>query len=88
MFLLYITVLLPVGVIKDNNNNNNHNCFPKVTDFSRFGPQQADTYTVKVAVSKKCCKIDTLLLHTTKSLSIRAISNDLEGHSPNAGLIP
>ena len=33
--------------------------------FSRLGPLQAVTYTIKVVVSKKWCKIDTLLLHTT-----------------------
>ena len=43
----------------------NRNCFPKMTDFSRFGPLQAVMYIVKVVVSKKWCKIDTLLLHTT-----------------------
>jgi len=43
----------------------NCNCFPKMKHFSRLGPLQAVTCTVKVVVSKKCCKIDTLLLHTT-----------------------
>ena len=33
-------------------------------DFSRLSPLQAVMYTVKVVVSKKWCKIDTLL-HTT-----------------------
>ena len=35
------------------------NCFRKMKDFSRLGPLQAVTYTVKVVVSQ------TLLLHTT-----------------------
>jgi len=39
--------------------------FSKMKDFSRLGPLQAVTYTAKVVVSKKWCKIDTLLLHTT-----------------------
>ena len=43
----------------------NHICFPKMTDFSWLGTLQAVTYTVKVVVSKKWRKIDTLLLHTT-----------------------
>jgi len=68
----------------------NRNCFPKMTDFSRLGALQAATYILKVVVSKKWCEIDTLLLHATNrkyGLSIRAISSDLEGHLPNAGLI-
>ena len=40
-------------------------CFSKMKDFSRLPPIGAVTYTVKVVVSKKWCKIDTLLLHTT-----------------------
>jgi len=43
----------------------NHNCFPKMKHFSRLVSQQAVTCTVKVVLSKKWCKIDTLLLHTT-----------------------
>ena len=39
----------------------NCNCFLKMKDFSRLGALQAVTYTVKVVVSKKWCKIDTLL---------------------------
>jgi len=31
-------------------------------DYSTLGPAQAVTYTVKVVVSKKWCKINTLLL--------------------------
>jgi len=48
-------------------------------------------FTVKVVVSQKWCKTDTLLLHTTNrkyhGLSIRVISHDLECHSPVAGLV-
>jgi len=54
--------------------------FSKMKDFSRLGALQAVTYTVKVVVSKKWRKIDTLLLHTTNRkyiLSIRAVSSDL-----------
>jgi len=45
----------------------NRNCLQKMKDFSRLDTLQAVTYTVKVevVVSKKWCKIDTLLLHTT-----------------------
>jgi len=43
----------------------NRNCFPKMKHFSRLGFLQAVTYTAKVVVSKKWCKIDTLSLHTT-----------------------
>ena len=35
-----------------------------MNDFSRLGPLQAVTYTVKMAVSKKWCEIDTSLVHT------------------------
>ena len=31
----------------------NRNCFPKLKDFSRLGPEQAVMYPVKVVVSKK-----------------------------------
>ena len=73
----------------------NRNCFPKLKDFSRLGPLEAVVYTVKVVVSKKWCKIDTLLLHTTNRkyyMAYRFVpfpetSDDLEGHSPVAGLI-
>jgi len=41
----------------------NRNCFPEITDFSRFGTLQAVTFTLKVVVSKKWREIDTLLLH-------------------------
>jgi len=72
-----------------------HNCFPKMTDFSRLGTIQGVTYTLKVVVSKKWRKIDTLLLHTTNRkydmaylfMPFPMTFDDLEGHSPNAGLI-
>jgi len=68
----------------------NRNCFPKMTDFSRFGPLQAVMYIVKVVVSKKWCKIDTMLLHTTNRkyriasgfVPFPMTLDDLEGHSP------
>ena len=70
-------------------------CFPKMTDFSRLGTLQAVTCTVKVVVSKKWCEIDTMLLHTTNGkyhmaylfMPFPMTLCDLEGHSPNAGLI-
>jgi len=43
----------------------NHNCVPKMTDFSRLGALRVVTYTLKVVVSTKWRKIDTLLLHIT-----------------------
>jgi len=63
--------------------------------FSRLGVLQAVTYIVKEVVSKKWYKIDTLLLHTTNSkyhmayqfMPFAMTLDDLEGHSPNAGLI-
>ena len=71
------------------------NCFPKVTDFSRLGALQAVTYTLNVVVSKKWREIDTLLLHTTNRkyrmaylfVPFLVTLDDIEGHSPNAGLI-
>jgi len=71
----------------------NRNCFPKVTDFSRLGALQAVTYTLKVVVSKKWREIDTL--HTTNRkyrmaylfVPFLVTLDDLERHSPNAGLI-
>jgi len=70
----------------------NRICLPKMKDFSRLGPLQVDTYTVRVVVSKKWFKIDTLLLHTTNRKYHMAYQfvpfpmtlNDLEGHSPVA----
>ena len=43
----------------------NRDCFLKMKDFLRLGPLRAVTHTVKVVVSKKWCKIDTLILQTT-----------------------
>jgi len=73
----------------------NRSCFPKMTDFSRLGALQAVTHTLKVVVSKKWREIDTLLLHTTNRkyhmayifVPFPMTLDDLEGHSPSAGLI-
>ena len=73
----------------------NRKLFSKNDDFSRLGALQAITYTVKVVVSKKWSEIDTLLLHTTNRkyhmaypfVQFPMTLDDLEGHSPNAGLI-
>jgi len=73
----------------------NRNYFPKLTDFSRLGALQAVTCTMKVVVSKKWREIDTSLLHTTHRkyhmayifVPFPITLDDLEGHSPNAGLI-
>ena len=64
-------------------------------DFSKLGALEAVMYTVKMVVSKKQCKIDTLLLHTTNRkynmaylfVPFPMTLDDIEGHSPNAGLI-
>ena len=56
---------------------------------------QAVTYTLKVVVSKKWCKIDTLLLHTTnrkyhmayRFVPVSMTLVNLERHLPVAGLI-
>ena len=69
--------------------------FQKMKDFSRLGALHAVTYTVKVVVSKKWREIDTLLLHTTDRkyhmaylfLPFPMTLDDLECHSPNAGLM-
>jgi len=66
-----------------------------MTDFSRLGALQAVTYILKVVVSNKWREIDTLLLHTTNRkyhmayllLPFPVTLDDLNGHSPNAGLI-
>ena len=73
----------------------NRNCFSKIKDFSRLCVLQAVTYTVKVVVSMKWREIDTLLPHTTNRkyyitnlfVSFPMTLENLEGHSPNAGLI-
>jgi len=71
----------------------NRNCFPEVKDF-KLGALQAP-YTIKVVVSKKWHEMDTLLLHTTNRkhhiaslfMPFPMTSDDIEGHSRNAGLI-
>ena len=70
-------------------------CFSKMKDFSRIGALQAVTYIVKVVVSTKWREIDTLLLHATNRkyhtaylfVPFPMTLHNLEGHSPNAGLI-
>ena len=60
-----------------------------------WSPLQAVTYTLKVVVSKKWCKIDTLLLHTTnrkyhmayRFVPVSMTLVNLERHLPVAGLI-
>ena len=69
--------------------------FQKMTDFSKLGALQAVIYTLEVVVSKKWHEIDALLLHTTNRkyhiaylfVPFPVTLDDLEGHSPNAGLI-
>jgi len=57
----------------------NRNCLPKMKDFSMLGLLQALTYTVKVVVSEKLCKTDTLYTPLVPfGQSICAIFNDLE----------
>jgi len=74
----------------------NRNCFPKMKDFSRLGDLQVCSHIHrKVVVSKKWCKIDTLLLQTTNRkrhmaypfVSFSMTLDDLQGHSRDAGLI-
>ena len=62
---------------------------------SRSGAPQAVTYIVKTVVSRKSCKIDTLLLYATNRnycmpyqfVLFPMTLDDLGGHSRNAGLI-
>jgi len=54
------------------------NCFPKMKDISRLGPLQAVTL-IKIVVSEKLCKIDTLLLHTTTHTRLKALCPGLPG---------
>jgi len=68
----------------------NRNCFPKMTDISRLGALQAVTYTLIVVLSKQWREIDT----TNRKYHMAYLFvpfpmtvDDLEGHSPNAGLI-
>jgi len=57
-------------------------------------PLKAVTYSINVVVSKKWCRIDTLLLHTSNKkyhMAYRFVSSpmtldDFEGHSPVVGL--
>jgi len=64
-------------------------------DFSRLAPLRTVTYTLIVVVSKKWCMRDTFLLHTTNRkyhmtypfVPFAVTLDDLEGHSPVAGLI-
>ena len=74
----------------------NRNGFPKMTDFATFRrPTGSHIYILKVVVSKKWREIDTLLLHTTNRkyhmaylfVPFPVTLDDLEGYSPNAGLI-
>jgi len=76
----------------------NRNCFAKMKDYSRLRPPKGSHLHRKIVVvglSKKWCRIDTLLLHITNRkhhMSYRFVPspmtlNDLEGHSPVAGLI-
>ena len=69
--------------------------FFKMKNFSRLGALQAVTYIVKVVVSKKWCEIDTLSLHATNRkyhiaylfVTFPMTLVNLEGHSPNAGIM-
>ena len=73
----------------------NCSCFSKMKDFSGLDALQAVTYIVKVVVSTKWWEIDTLLLHATNRkyhtaylfVPFPMTLENLEGHSPNAGLI-
>ena len=73
----------------------NRSCFSKMKYVSRLGVLQAVTYIVKVVVSKKWREIDTLLLHASNRkyhtaylfVPFPMTLENLEGHSPNAGLI-
>ena len=68
----------------------NQNCFLKMKDFKNM-PPTSNHVLRKVIVSKKWCKINTLLLHTANRKYCMAdqfvISTDLEGHLPVAELI-
>ena len=73
----------------------NDSCFSRMKDFSRLGTLQAVTYIGKVVVSMKWREIDTLLLHASNRkyhiaylfAPFPMTLENLEGHSPNAGLI-
>jgi len=69
----------------------NRKCFPQMKVFSGLGSLLPIMYTIKVVVSKKWCKTDTWLLHTTNRkyhiaylfVPFTMTLDDLEGHSPN-----
>jgi len=75
----------------------NRNCFSENERHSRVQPPplEAVTYTVKLVVLKKWCKIDMMLLRTTNRKYHMAYQfvpfpvtlDDLEGHLHVAGLI-
>jgi len=75
----------------------NRNCFPKIKHFSRLAPAPSTGSHVhrKVAVSKKWCRMDTLLLRTTNRkyhMAYRFVPfpvklNNPVSNSPVAGLI-
>jgi len=72
----------------------NRNCYPKWQTFQLLGALQAVTYTLKVVISKKWREIDTLLHTTNRKYNMAYLFvpflmtlDDLECHSPNAGLI-
>jgi len=92
-----MTLLTMLGVYMDGKVSMvfNHNCFLKndrLLEVRR--PIQAVTYTIKVVLAKKMA-LDTFLLHTTNRkyhvaylfVPFPLTLDDLEGHSPNAGLI-
>jgi len=67
----------------------------KTRPIQGYAPIKAVTYTVSLVVSKKLCRIHTLLLHTSNRKYHMAYLfvpapmtlGDLEGHWPVAGLI-
>ena len=71
----------------------NHNCFPKILLKARR-PPGGHVHRKRGSIKERY-KIDTLLLHTTNSkyhmaylfMPFAMTLDDLEGHSPNAGLI-
>ena len=68
----------------------NRNCFSrKWKTIQGYAPLKAVTYTVNAIMSKKWCRINTLLLHTSNRkyhMTYRFMTlGDLEGHLPVAG---